>query len=174
MNVPEEVLFRKATTLAEITAALDFADPILGVSRDDPYMQEHYKPEHLLNQIERGERVIHVACVNDALVGVAMVKNMTVQDKADRGIMDYRKMTLCEYWAIDKHYRARGVINELIKLCKRSAVACGISVLVAEVEYQNLPSLRVAYRHTFVGVSLRNPSCGIEHPFHLLMLCLTP
>jgi len=162
------------TTAAEIEEYLGFANTILGVDPDDPYMRELYAVDRLVREIEHGNRGAFVIRDDVGIAACGMVKRMTVRDCEDRQITDTQEpLVLVEYGAVREDLRRRGLFTLLEHYRFEWARKHGIAKLVGEIEVGNLPRLHCAFKNGFVATHIMGPALGIPGPFFILRKTLS-
>lgn len=152
----------------DIERFLAFANPILSVDMEDPYMREMYGTDRLWREIAEGQRVGFVTTDDGTIIAGALAKVLDDKDKADRRINDPRSLVLLEYWAVAEDRRRQGLITSLIRRCEDWARDKKAHGLVTKVELANPTSLRVAFGHGFVATHLLHASLGIPGDFQIL------
>ncbi len=155
-------------TADEIDAYLAFANPIIGVDMNDPYMRRLYGTDNLVREIAEERRAGFMIRDGGTIVAGSFAKILRVGDKFDRRIDDPRTLVLTEYWAVAETRRRQGLISSLIPRCESFARGCLASGLVAEIELANPASLHVAFGHGFVATHLLGASLAIPGDFLIL------
>ena len=151
-----------------IEAFLAFANPILGVDMNDPYMRELYGTSRLVSDILEEARAGFVIRDGGKIVAGLFTTILDDRDKADRRISDSRTLALTEYWAVAEDRRRQGLISTLIRASAAWARSRLAVELLAEIELTNPPSLRTAFRNGFVATDLLPPGLGIPGEFLVL------
>lgn len=163
---PRAALVQDEETLK---AYLAFANPILEVVEDDPYMIAEYPFERLMDEIARDRRAVFVLYAPDGeIIGGAMTKIMDAPNKRMRGIDSDAPMALWEYAAIAASERGKRHIRLLNDARFEWTRQQGIHEIVGEIVTDNFRQLTVYFQAGFVATRLMPPSLGIPVPFFIV------
>ena len=156
------------TTIEKVEEYFAFANPILCIDPNDPYMAEHYPPARVATELSSGRRALFLVRDEGAIVAGAMAKVFGEGDRELRRIEDPDPIVLFEYAAVREDSRRQGVWTRLFQAREAWAREHGFRNIVMEVELTAEASLYAAFKNGFVATHLLPPSLGIVGPYLIL------
>ncbi len=152
-----------------LKAYLAFANPILEVVEDDPYMLREYPLDRLMDEIARDRRAVFVLYGDDGeIIGGAMTKFMDASNKRTRRFHSDAPMVFWEYEAIAPAERGKGLIRVFNDVRLAWTREHGAHEIVGEIVTDNFRQLRVYFAAGFVATHLLPPMLGIPVAFFIL------